>query len=93
MLCTSVNAVLHSLPHDYVLADGPARPRLRRQRRRLGLRLRRQPVVGTPRPEDLQLIVVAERALTPASPPPSLATRSATSPTPSARRRTRPGWG
>ena len=41
VLCTSVNdAVLHGLPHDYTLADGDLlSPRLRGQRRRLGVRL------------------------------------------------------
>ena len=41
VLCTSVNdAVLHGLPHDYVLQDGDLlSARLRRERRRLGLRL------------------------------------------------------
>ncbi|MEZ5095317.1 MAG: type I methionyl aminopeptidase [Nocardioides sp.] len=65
VLCTSVNdAVLHGLPHDYVLADGDL----------LSLDFAASVdgwvsdsavslVVGTPRPEDLQLIAVAERAL------------------------------
>ena len=58
VLCTSVNdAVLHGLPHDYVLQDGDLRQRrLRGQRRRLGRRLRaqrrrRHAAPGGPRPD------------------------------------------
>src|SRR3954454_20686278 len=66
VLCTSVNdAVLHGLPHDYVLADGDL----------LSLDFAASVdgwvadsaisvVVGTPRPEDLELIRTTERALT-----------------------------
>jgi methionyl aminopeptidase len=65
VLCTSVNdAVLHGLPHDYVLADGDL----------LSLDFAVSVdgwvadsaisvVVGTPRQEDLELIGVATRAL------------------------------
>ena len=65
VLCTSVNdAVLHGLPHDYVLADGDL----------LSLDFAvavdgwvadsaLSVVVGTPRPEDLRLIDVTTRAL------------------------------
>lgn len=65
VLCTSVNdAVLHGLPHDYELADGDL----------LSLDFAVSidgwvsdsavsVVVGTPRPQDLELIAVAERAL------------------------------
>ena len=65
VLCTSVNdAVLHGLPHDYVLRDGDL----------LSLDFAASvdgwvcdsaisKVVGTPRPEDLSLIDVTERAL------------------------------
>jgi methionyl aminopeptidase len=65
VLCTSVNdAVLHGLPHDYVLRDGDL----------LSLDFAASvdgwvcdsaisKVVGTPRPEDLSLIEVTERAL------------------------------
>lgn len=64
-ICTSVNdAVLHGLPHDYVLADGDL----------LSLDFAvaidgwvsdsaRSVVVGTPRPQDLDLIATTERAL------------------------------
>lgn len=65
VLCTSVNdAVLHGLPHDYVLADGDL----------LSVDFAANVdgwvadsalsvVVGTPRPEDLHLIEVTGRAL------------------------------
>ena len=65
VLCTSVNdAVLHGLPHDYVLRDGDL----------LSVDFAAKVdgwvsdsalsvVVGTPRPEDLELIDVASRAL------------------------------
>jgi methionyl aminopeptidase len=65
VLCTSVNdAVLHGLPHDYVLADGDL----------LSLDFAcsvdgwvsdsaLSVVVGTPRPEDLRLIDTTTRAL------------------------------
>ncbi len=65
MLCTSVNdAVLHGLPHDYVLADGDL----------LSVDFACEVdgwvadsatsvVVGTARPEDLALIATTERAL------------------------------
>jgi methionyl aminopeptidase len=65
VLCTSVNdAVLHGLPHDYVLADGDL----------LSLDFAVSidgwvsdsaisVVVGTPREEDLRLIETAQRAL------------------------------
>jgi methionyl aminopeptidase len=65
VLCTSVNdAVLHGLPHDYVLRDGDL----------LSVDFAASVdgwvadsaysmVVGTPRPEDLALIATAERAL------------------------------
>lgn len=65
VLCTSVNdAVLHGLPHDYVLADGDL----------LSVDFAASVdgwvsdsafsmVVGTPRPEDLHLIEVTDRAL------------------------------
>jgi len=65
VLCTSVNdAVLHGLPHDYVLRDGDL----------LSLDFAvavdgwvsdsaLSVVVGTPRPEDLRLIEVTTRAL------------------------------
>ncbi len=65
VLCTSVNdAVLHGLPHDYVLADGDL----------LSVDFACEVegwvadsatsvVVGTPRPEDLALIASTERAL------------------------------
>jgi methionyl aminopeptidase len=65
VLCTSVNdAVLHGLPHDYVLADGDL----------LSLDFAAAVdgwvsdsavslVVGTPRPQDLALIDTATRAL------------------------------
>lgn len=65
VLCTSVNdAVLHGLPHDYVLADGDL----------LSLDFAASVdgwvsdsalslVVGTPRADDLRLIETAERAL------------------------------
>lgn len=65
VLCTSVNdAVLHGLPHDYVLQDGDL----------LSVDFAASLdgwvsdsayslVVGTPRPEDLDLIDVAGRAL------------------------------
>ena len=65
VLCTSVNdAVLHGLPHDYVLADGDL----------LSLDFAASVdgwvsdsavslVVGTPREEDLRLIDTATRAL------------------------------
>jgi len=65
VLCTSVNdAVLHGLPHDYVLADGDL----------LSVDFAcavdgwvsdsaLSVVVGTPRPEDQQLIRVTEEAL------------------------------
>jgi len=66
VLCTSVNdAVLHGLPHDYVLVDGDL----------LSLDFACavdgwvsdsaiSVVVGTPRPQDQQLIAVTEEALT-----------------------------
>ncbi len=66
VLCTSVNdAVLHGLPHDYVLVDGDL----------LSLDFACavdgwvsdsaiSVVVGTPRPQDQQLIAVTEAALT-----------------------------
>ena len=66
VLCTSVNeAVLHGLPHDYVLQDGDL----------LSVDFAASVdgwvsdsaysmVVGTPREEDLRLIDVADRALT-----------------------------
>jgi methionyl aminopeptidase len=66
VLCTSVNeAVLHGLPHDYVLVDGDL----------LSVDFAASVdgwvsdsayslVVGTPREEDLRLIDVADRALT-----------------------------
>jgi methionyl aminopeptidase len=65
VLCTSVNdAVLHGLPHDYVLRDGDL----------LSVDFAASVdgwvsdsayslVVGTPRPEDLRLIEVTDRAL------------------------------
>ncbi|MDF1602573.1 type I methionyl aminopeptidase [Nocardioides sp. YIM 152315] len=65
VLCTSVNdAVLHGLPHDYVLRDGDL----------LSVDFAANVggwvadsalsvVVGTPRPEDLELIAVTGRAL------------------------------
>src|SRR3712207_3234378 len=65
VLCTSVNdAVLHGLPHDYELQDGDL----------LSVDFAASVdgwvadaalsvVVGTPRPEDLELIDVARRAL------------------------------
>ncbi len=65
VLCTSVNdAVLHGLPHDYVLADGDL----------LSLDFACavegwvsdsavSVIVGTPRPQDQQLIAVTEEAL------------------------------
>ncbi|HWJ81584.1 MAG TPA: type I methionyl aminopeptidase [Nocardioides sp.] len=65
VLCTSVNdAVLHGLPYDYVLQDGDL----------LSVDFAASVdgwvsdsalsvVVGTPRPEDLELIEVAQRAL------------------------------
>jgi methionyl aminopeptidase len=65
VLCTSVNdAVLHGLPHDYVLQDGDL----------LSVDFAASVdgwvsdsayslVVGTPRPEDLRLIDVTSRAL------------------------------
>ncbi len=65
VLCTSVNdAVLHGLPHDYVLQDGDL----------LSVDFAASidgwvsdsacsKVVGTPRPEDLALIEVTDRAL------------------------------
>ncbi len=65
VLCTSVNdAVLHGLPHDYTLQDGDL----------LSVDFAASVdgwvsdsayslVVGTPRPEDLELIDVASRAL------------------------------
>ena len=65
VLCTSVNdAVLHGLPHDYVLADGDL----------LSVDFAASVdgwvadsatsvVVGTPRPEDLKLIATTEEAL------------------------------
>lgn len=65
VLCTSVNdAVLHGLPHDYVLAEGDL----------LSVDFAASVdgwvadsavsmVVGTPRPEDLRLIDTANRAL------------------------------
>ncbi|RNM14188.1 type I methionyl aminopeptidase [Nocardioides pocheonensis] len=65
VLCTSVNdAVLHGLPHDYRLQDGDL----------LSLDFAcsvegwvadsaTSLVVGTPRPEDLELIATTERAL------------------------------
>jgi methionyl aminopeptidase len=65
VICLSVNdAVLHGLPHDYVLQDGDL----------LSLDFAASVggwvadsalsiVVGTPRPEDLSLIATAERAL------------------------------
>src|SRR6476646_10677087 len=66
VLCTSVNdAVLHGLPHDYVLRDGDL----------LSVDFAASVdgwvsdsayslVVGTPREEDLRLIEVTDRALT-----------------------------
>ena len=66
VLCTSVNdAVLHGLPHDYRLRDGDL----------LSLDFAASVdgwvadsaislVVGTPRPEDLELIATTQRALT-----------------------------
>jgi methionyl aminopeptidase len=66
VLCTSVNeAVLHGLPHDYVLQDGDL----------LSVDFAASVdgwvsdsayslVVGTPRAEDLRLIDIADRALT-----------------------------
>jgi methionyl aminopeptidase len=65
VLCTSVyDAVLHGLPYDYVLADGDL----------LSVDFACEVdgwvadsatsvVVGTPRPEDLELIATTERAL------------------------------
>ena len=65
VICLSVNdAVLHGLPHDYVLADGDL----------LTMDIAvsidgwvadsaRSIVVGTPRPEDVRLIEATERAL------------------------------
>ncbi len=65
VLCTSINdAVLHGLPHDYTLRDGDL----------LSLDFAASVngwvsdsalslVVGTPRPEDLRLIDVTEKAL------------------------------
>ncbi len=65
VLCTSVNdAVLHGLPHDYVLADGDL----------LSVDFAASVdgwvsdsalsvTVGTPRPEDLELIATTDRAL------------------------------
>lgn len=66
VICLSVNdAVLHGLPHDYVLQDGDL----------LSMDIAvsingwvadsaRSIIVGTPRPEDLRLIEATERALT-----------------------------
>src|SRR6478609_9714975 len=65
VLCTSVNdAVLHGLPHDYVLRDGDLVSldfacSVDRWVADSAISL----VVGTPRPEDLELIAVATRAL------------------------------
>jgi methionyl aminopeptidase len=65
VICTSVNdAVLHGLPHDYALQDGDL----------LSLDFAASVggwvsdsalsiVVGTPRPQDLELIALTERAL------------------------------
>jgi methionyl aminopeptidase len=65
VICLSVNdAVLHGLPHDYVLADGDL----------LTMDIAvsidgwvadsaRSIIVGTPRPEDVRLIEATERAL------------------------------
>lgn len=65
VICLSVNdAVLHGLPHDYVLADGDL----------LSMDIAvsidgwvadcaRSIIVGTPRPEDQRLIEATERAL------------------------------
>ncbi len=65
VLCTSVNdAVLHGLPHDYALQDGDLlsvdfAAAIDGWVADSALSL----VVGTPRPEDLELIAVTERAL------------------------------
>lgn len=65
VLCTSVNdAVLHGLPHDYVLRDGDLlsvdfAANVEGWVADSALSV----VVGTPRPEDLQLIEVTGRAL------------------------------
>ncbi|HEY0948748.1 type I methionyl aminopeptidase [Nocardioides sp.] len=65
VLCTSVNdAVLHGLPHDYRLADGDLlsvdfAANVDGWVADSALSL----VVGTPRPEDLELIEVTSRAL------------------------------
>jgi len=65
VICTSVNdAVLHGLPHDYVLADGDL----------LSMDIAvsidgwvadsaRSVIVGTPRPEDQRLVQATEEAL------------------------------
>ena len=94
VLCTSVNdAVLHGLPHDYVLRDGDL----------LSLDFAASVdgwvsdsaislVVGTPRQEDLDLIDVATRALEAGDRSrPGPATGSATSPPPSATSPAPPG--
>ena len=93
VLCTSVNdAVLHGLPHDYVLEDGDL----------LSVDFAASVdgwvsdsalsvVVGNARQEDLDLIDVTGRALGRRSRRHSPATGSATSPPRSATSRARPG--
>ena len=68
VICLSVNdAVLHGLPHDYVLADGDL----------LSMDIAvaidgwvadsaRSVIVGTPRPDDQRLVEATEEALGPA---------------------------
>ena len=96
VLCTSVNdAVLHGLPHDYVLADGDLLSLdFAATRRRLGRGLRdqpggRDPARGGPAPDRDR----RGAPWTPASRRPWSATGSATSPTRSARSPGRPGYG
>ena len=95
VLCTSVNdAVLHGLPHDYVLRRRrPAQPGLRRARSTAGWPIRpSRSIVGTPRPQDQQLIAVTEAAWPPASTPRNSATSWATSRPRSPGSRTRDGY-
>ena len=65
VLCTSVNdAVLHGLPHDYVLRDGDLLSLdFAASRRRLGLRLGAQPGRRYAGQRDLDLIDTTRRAL------------------------------
>ena len=95
VLCTSVNdAVLHGLPHDYVLQDGDL----------LALDFARSVdgwvadsalcvVVGTPREQDLASSTSPPGRSRPASPRRRSATGSATSRPRSATSRARPGSG